>query len=105
MVAPDCCAIYLIAGEKFTVALPRPVLGPAHRVDGTVARDPHQPCGQPPAVGIEAGCTLPTAQKHVLHDLLRQLWVADDAQRDRIDQPAVALINRSQRIFATACHG
>src|SRR5690349_5405487 len=65
-------------------------------VDRAVARDTDQP-GREIAVRLKATSRLPDSLEDILHDLFGRLAIADDPQRDRVDQPAIAIVDCGER--------
>src|SRR2546430_7289270 len=70
----------------------------AQVVDRAVADRRDDPRAQRAAVGVEPRGAVPELEERVLDDVLRPAGVAEDPQRDRVRERAVAVVQQRQRI-------
>ena len=82
-------------GVAFVAATAR--LLPAHVVDGTAVGERAQPGAQRPTVGIERLRSLPDPHEHVLAHVLGGAGIADDPQRQPVDERRELVVDLAER--------
>src|SRR5438128_10880571 len=75
----------------------------AGRVDRAVARNTDQP-GREITSWLKAAGRLPDSLEYILRHLFGRFAIADDPQRDCVDQAAVAIVDRGERRLLVPAH-
>ena len=76
----------------------------AQRINGAMSRDHRQPCPQAAAACVERFRLSPQLHEDLLHHVFRRSGISQDAQRNRIDDRGVAVVELRHRGFASTAN-